>query len=135
MTYVFLTSTLARATGGPLYVRNKKRYLESLGWNVIAIASPHIWGVPIVLDDLKVFQKNLFKELQYSPLLFSKRQIEKIIKRILLLIPSDNVYVVESNKIVLAEWGELLSKKLKAQHIIFNINENNVINEKKVYEF
>lgn len=116
-------------------MRNKKRYLESLGWNVCAFSSPHIWGMPIVLEELKVFKKNTLKELAYRPTLFSKRQRKNIINKILAKIPMDSAYVVESNQFILAEWGEILAKTLTAQHIIFNLNEKNVIIDSKVYDF
>lgn len=135
MTYIFLARFLSTYTGGPIYVRNKLRYLKANGWKVEVFASPDIYGQPIVIEELKVYENSLFKELFFHPSYFSRNELKRIISVLISRIPKDDKYVVESNQLILGEWGELIAEKLHAQHIVFNINEKNIINDENVYGF
>jgi hypothetical protein len=136
-TYIFLANTLGGVSGGPIYVRNKARFLKTKGWNVIAYDNTQVWNKPIVERELAQFSKNRYSEMLFPPSWFPSSKKDIIIKRIIDTIPyaEDNVYVVESLQIVLSLWGEIIAKQLNAKHIIFDINENDVVKNESIFEY
>lgn len=135
--YIFIANTLASVSGAPIYVRNKTRYLQSRGWKVVAIDSTNVFTNSIIIDELKVYSNNRFYELLFPPSWYSSIPRRKIIEKIIKTVKTDDCscYVVESLGLVLGEWGELLSSELKCKHIIFDINENDIIKDPLLYEF
>jgi len=137
--YVFLTHTIGGTFGGPLYVRNKLNWLKSKGYKVIVFDSTGRKNLKIQYEEFKIYKNNRIKELFYSPFVFSNKRRHSIIKRVVNTIVSSenatNIIIVESNTFILAEWGELISKRLKAKHIVYLIGENLIINDLKTYSF
>ena len=135
-TYLFLTNSLGGYTGGPSYVRNKKIWLEHNGWNVVAFDSTGGTNKSIDYVELLPYEKNRIKELYFHPSFFCTRIRKKVLHRVISELPQKReMVVIESNTMILAEWGELLSKALNAKHLIYLIGENEVINDDDTYEF
>lgn len=134
-TYIFLANTIGGISGGPIYVRNKKRYLESNGWHVIVIDNTKIVMPEIKIKEFEQYSSNRFYELLFHPFWYSTKSCNRIINKILSIIPQSERYVVESNQSILAEWGELLAGRLNCKHLVFNINEKEVLSQKAMFDF
>lgn len=135
-TYIFLTNTLGGYSGGPSYVRNKKVWLEKNGWHVIAFDSCGMANLEIEYPELKEYEDNRIEELFYHPSWYSNRRRERVINKLIDSIPKCyDMIVVESNILILAEWGELLSKKINAKHLIYLIGENVRIYDSNEFDF
>ena len=74
-------------------------------------------------------------ELQFYPCWFSKFRQKRVIERIVRQIGLAELYVVESNKLQLGAWGELLAQRLKAKHISFITTEKIKIQNKGTFDF
>ena len=137
MKYVFFTFTLDGVTGGQRYVNNKTKWLEDKGYDVIVF--DHRGGLSlngdVVLDRLINFQDNRFLELFFPPRYFTKKQRELIINKICNKIGKADDYVVESNSGRLALWGELVSIRLNAKHIILDVGEHPDIRSDEEYQY
>lgn len=135
--YTFLTNKLSGISGGPLYVRNKSKFLSEQGWQVVAIDNTGILYEPIIIEELKKYGNNRFYELLFPPSWYSKNGRTRVLSKLINLIkkPGENIYVIESDQISLSLWGELLAKELGCKHLIFDINENEVIIDYELYQF
>lgn len=134
-TYVFFANTMAGISGGPIYVRNKMRYLKEIGWNVVVIDNTAIKKAPILLEEFNPYSDFRFCELLFPPFWFTKFQRKNIINKILTVIGPAERYVIESTQIILSEWAEILASELNAKHLIYLINENDVIKSDSLFEF
>jgi len=123
-TYIFLTSNVTNKGGGPRYILAKKRFLEIKGWNVIVISKQNDG---IILPDLEEYKQWTIPVLLWRPNCCSKFVIENICKRILKQCKNSEKIVIESHQPLLAEWGELIAKKIKAKHIIYLLDETPVM--------
>lgn len=135
--YIFIANTLASISGASIYIRNKTRYLRGNHWVVVAMDCTNVFNNDIFLDELKIFKENRFYELLFPPSWYKESSRERILKKLLSVIgykPGEEC-VIESLGVLLGQWGELLAKELKCKHIIFDINENNVLEDKDVYSF
>lgn len=134
--YIFLTNTLGGYTGGPSYVRNKKIWLQEHGWEVIAFDSTGHSNVPIQFIELLKYNDNRIEELFYHPSWFNKKTRKNVVRRILDKIKVDFTdIVIESNTVILAEWGEIVSKTINAKHLIYLIEENVRITNINTFKF
>lgn len=134
--YIFLTNSLGGYSGGPSYVRNKKDWLEQHGWDVIAFDSTGNMNTPIKYIDFFEYSENRIEELYYHPSWFAKRDRERVIKKILSKVDlREDDIVVESNTLVLAEWGEIIAKRINAKHLVFLIGENVKISDANEFSF
>ncbi len=134
-TYLFLTNSIGGISGGSIYVRNKAVWLQEQGWDVVAFDSTGIVNLPVVIDELKLFANNRILELSFHPLWFSKSKRKEILKRIIAKLPSKENVVIESNKLILAEWGELIAQEIEGKHLVFLIGEHEIIEDKESFDF
>lgn len=125
--YVFFGQSILGNGGGQIYLLNKKRYLESIGYDVI-IFTYHTNG-KILYKEFEEYEKNIYPEFEFSLNFFKKSYVQKILNKILVHIKSIEYpeIIVESNWIGSSEWGELASSKLKAKHIIYLLSEHNYV--------
>lgn len=123
-------------SGNPSYVNNKVKWLQSKGWKTNVFDTFLYGNVPICYPELSIFAHNRVKELGYHLSWFSEKQRECVYKRISRIVDSDifDEIVVESNSIILAEWGELLAKLMHAKHLSYIIGENVVIKDKETFD-
>lgn len=133
-TYIFLTNSIGGISGGSIYVRNKLMWLKETGWNVIAFDSTGIVYAPVVIEELKPFANNRIRELKFHPSWFTVSKRNKIVRRIYSKISDDNV-VIETNNLLLAEWGEIFASKFGFKHLVFVIGEHERISNKSTLEF
>lgn len=135
MKYIFLTFTIDRVTGAQRYVNSKVKWLKEQGCDVLVF--DHHGGLDIkeevVLDSLKPFKNNRFYELFFPPAYFLDKKRQEIIDAICKIIGPSDDYVVESNSGRLALWGELLSQRLHAKHLLLFVGEHPDIRSEKEY--
>lgn len=133
--YILLVKGIEDITGAPRYVNNKCRYLKKHGWEVLVFWSYNVSHAK--LEHLIPFDNRdyIFHELQYYPCWFTKRQQVTIIEKIANRVGPADQYVVESNKIQLGAWGELLAQKLHAKHINFVTTEGVKLRNKDSFDF
>ena len=133
--YVFLSEDLFGLTGSQRYVNNKCKYLRANGWEVIVFWNYNI--APVVLEHVKCFdnEKYIHHELKFYPSWFSKRERNKILERLASIIGEADQIVIESSKLELGAWGELLAKKLHCKHINFVLTEGVTIQNQETFDY
>ncbi|MBQ6437490.1 MAG: hypothetical protein IJK20_03460 [Bacteroidales bacterium] len=133
--YVFLTEDLYGLTGSQRYVNNKCKFLRENGWEVIVFWNYNI--APIVLEHIKCFdnERYIYHELKFYPSWFSKRGREKVLNRLRETIGDADQIVIESSKLELGAWGELLAKRLHCKHIIFVLTEGVTIQNQATFDY
>lgn len=133
--YVILCKGIEDLTGAPRYVNNKCRYLKEHGWEVMVFWSydvSHAQLEHLIPFDNKDF---IFHELLFFPCWFTKRQQKSVVNRIANRIGTADQIVIESNKLQLGAWGEMLAKELKSKHICFVTTEKIKIHNKSTFDF
>ncbi len=133
--YVILCKGIEDLSGAPRYVNNKCSYLKEQGWEVFVFWSYDVSRAQ--LEHLIPFDKKefIYHELHFFPCWFTKRRQNGVIDRIAKRIgPADQI-VIESNKLQLGAWGEMLARKLNAKHINFVTTEKIKIHYKETFEF
>ncbi len=134
--YIFLTNSLGGYSGGPSYVRNKKKWLENQGWIVVAFDSTGQTNASIDYSELKDYENNRIEELFYHPSWFCEKSRERVINSITSRVSIKSVEIVlESNTPIQAEWGEIISKRINAKHLIYLIGENIKISDANEFRF
>ena len=133
--YVFLVKGIEDMSGAPRYVNNKCRYLKEQGWDVAVFWSYDI--SPAQLEYLIPFDKKeyIVHELLFFPCWFTKRQQNKVVERIIHQIGQAEQIVIESNKLQLGAWGEMIAQRLNAKHINFVTTEKIKIHNKATFDF
>ena len=133
--YVFLTRSISGITGNQRYVNNKCKLLRENGWEVIVLWNYNV--SPVVLEQVKCFdsEKYIHHELQFYPSWFSKRGQNKVLQRLANVIGKADQIVIESNKLELGAWGELLAEKLHCKHINFITTEGITICNKATFDY
>lgn len=131
--YVLLTRGITGLSGNPRYVNFKCKYLKENGWDVVVIWSHNIGNLE--LEHVKPFANNVIHELQFFPSWFNRFDQNKVVDKMMEIIGSAGKIVIESNKLQLAAWGELLAKKLNVKHVSFITTEGICINNKSSFDF
>ena len=133
--YVILCKGIEDLTGAPRYVNNKCRFLKEQGWEVFVFWSYDVSHAQ--LEHLIPFDKKefIFHELLFFPCWFTKCRQKSVIAKIVKQIGEADQIVVESNKLQLGAWGEMLARKLKAKHINFVTTEKIKIHNKYTFDF
>lgn len=117
--------------GGQLYTRNKVDYLKNHGWQVDVYTGR---AGKLLLPEMKEYTKNYYKELSYNPYYISRKRRNKIIDKII----GNNIFdetVIETSKYNESIWGELIAHKIKAKHVLFNLDEEFPVYDKWEYEY
>lgn len=133
--YVFITQSISGITGNQRYVNNKTRYLRENGWDVVVLWNYNI--SPVVLEHVKCFddQKYIHHELKFYPSWYTERQRNKVVDRLAAVVGRADQIVVESNKLELGAWGELLAQKLRCKHINFVTSEHIKLHNTESFDF
>jgi glycosyltransferase involved in cell wall biosynthesis len=121
--YIFFTGTIGTIGGGQIYVRNKVKYLQETGWEVEVFS---YLNDKIMIDDLRSFENNIIRILQYQPKTYSKRQRERVIEKVSSSLGKSewDEVVIESHEITLALWGEIIAKETNGKHIVYLLSED-----------
>lgn len=133
--YVFLTYAISGYSGNPRYVNNKCRLLKEQGWSVDVFYGYDLYKVD--LEHLLPFddKKYVYHELNFYPSWFSKHRRSAIVNKIIKQIGFADQIVIESNRMQLSAWGEIIAKKLNAKHIVFITAEKVRINNRNLFEY
>ena len=115
--YVILTRNFTGLSGNARYVNCKCKYLKEHGWDVVAIWNHNIGEVE--LEHVKPFVNNVVRELHFYPSWFNRLTRKRVINKMADIIGTADDIVIESNKLQIAAWGEMLAKQLKAKHVVF----------------
>lgn len=133
--YVFLTQSISGITGNQRYVNNKCKFLRENGWEVIVLWNYNISSVQ--LEYVKCFdtKEYIHHELKFYPSWFTEKQRNKVVNRLASIVGQADQVVIESNKLELGAWGEMLARKLNAKHINFVTTEKIKIHNKDTFDF
>lgn len=138
--YIFLTFAICGIGGTQIYVRNKVKYLQKKGWDTCVISTEP--PSEIIINELEQYREGIFCELVHNPYLYSTKQRNRIINRIIQYIETTNAnasdIIIESNYIAVTPWAEILAEILKAKHFIFFIQEDyhfKIDSYRKFFEF
>ena len=135
MKYVFFTNSMGGYSGGPTYVRNKLIYLKDKGWEVQVFDGTGFSNINIEMEQLKEFAGNRYQELFYNPYWLREPRREKIISTIIEKIGTDDNIVIESNCPVMSIWGELISSRIGAKHLVYLISEKLKVSDSSLYQY
>lgn len=131
-TYIFLTPTICNIGGAQLYIRNKLLFLKKEGWNVNVI-SAEVGNVPIM--ELREYDMRC-PEIIYKFFLYTKTDRNKTLDVLISMVDSkDCKIIIESNSIAISTWGEVLSKRINAKHIVYLIDENITVSNWGIWNF
>ncbi len=133
--YVFLVKGIEDLSGAPRYVNNKCHWLQERGWEVYVFWGYDVKNVQleyVIPFDNKDF---IYHELLFFPCWFSNRKRNLVIKKIANRVGNANQIVVESNKLQLGAWGEMLAERLHAKHINFVTTEKIRIHNQDTFDF
>lgn len=133
--YVFLTQSISGITGNQRYVNNKCKLLRESGWEVIVLWDYNV--SPVELEHVKCFddEKYIHHELKFYPAWFSTKQRKKVLNRLEAIIGQAEQIVIESNKLELGAWGELLAQRLHCKHINFVTTEGKTICNQATFDY
>ena len=135
MIYIFFTNSMGGISGGSTYVRNKLVHLRNLGWKVQIFDSTGFTNAAIVIEELKEFGDNRYKELFFNPYWLNKSRREKIIGDIIKKIGKDETIVIESNNVAMSIWGEIIASRIGAKHLIYLLSEKLTISDETLYKY
>lgn len=113
-TYIILHNNIDGMGGGQMYVCNKAKYMEKLGWAVVIFSST---DGQVMIPELNKHRQYITPDLIASPLVYSKKYSSKVIDHMLSFIIHREHCVIESGSARMVFWGELLAQKLHCKHM------------------
>ena len=120
--YIIITMSITNVGGAEQYIYNKVEYLSKQGFQVFVFSALQR---PILIEKFKQYRTLIYPELMYSPSLFFKSHVIRVIDKMISVIGNsgeEKVYV-ETHNVHPGLWGELLAQRLSAKHIVFNLQE------------
>ena len=121
--YIFLTSDIYRIGGIELYLFGKSKYLENNGWKVTVIYSRLTRG-SCEISGLNKYIDGGVLEMSLPPKYWSFKRINRILEKIVNIIGEDSdEVIIESHTSSTSLWGDLVARRLNAQHFCFLCNE------------
>ena len=131
--YVFMIPSIINMGGAQMYIRNKVVWLRKQGWDVQVI-SVHKGNV--IISELKEFDVHV-SEMMFPIYLFSQNEQRKIINKVKYKISYQNYeeIVIESTCIGITTWAEAIAKEIGAKHIVYLLQENNIVDNPQLQEF
>ncbi|MBQ5590616.1 MAG: hypothetical protein IIU65_02945, partial [Clostridia bacterium] len=132
--YVLLASFIINIGGGQIYCKNKSEFCQSAGYETYVFSTKY---GKIEIEALKKYADLICEELSLNPHCLSNKKIESVLDWICKRIDfkSEDEIVIESHTPYLAVWGELLSKKIGAKHLVYLLGEDFAGIEKYVVDF
>ena len=114
-----------------MYVRNKYIYMQNKGWDVDIFS---VRKGKVYILDLQKFNHNIIPELGYYVFLFPTSIQERIINKIIetINIEQFDEIIIESSSIIGSTWAEMLAQRIGAKHLLFNLQEQDVIRSKTI---
>lgn len=119
--YIIFCYNITGMGGGQQYVYTKARFLEIQGYDVSVFSA--IEG-DIVIKWLEKYSSLIRRELKYPPSSFRYCYIQKVLNSIVdTFCGQYEDILVESNGGYETQWAEMVAQRLGAQHIVFNVAE------------
>ncbi len=120
--YVFLTYVIINLGGGQIYCSNKFNYLKNQGYETYIFST---YDGRVAVKNLERFLPLVIEKLEFYPMTFNKRIVEKVIDSIIKTIDysKKDEIIIESHTPQLAVWGEMIAKKIGAKHIVYLLGE------------
>lgn len=129
MKYCYIIfDTIYSIGGSQKHTKAEYDYLKDKGYEVFILSH---YKSKLFIEEFMQFEKLYFSFLAFNPFIFSKKQQNKLIQKILNEIEFskyEKIYI-ESHSVVFSLWGELLAKKLNAKHFVHNLSESLEITE------
>ncbi len=115
--------------GWQIYIDGKVSYLKENGWEVYVFCPKRTLNHELIkLNGLKEYEKNMMSELCYSPYHLTSLQQKYVIDTMISIISpqesSNDKVIVESTSMNDSLWGELLSKRLGAKHVVYLLHSH-----------
>jgi len=108
--------------GGPIYMRNKIKYMEEHGWNVIVFPTN---SGKVYIHGLEKYEGECYSFINEFPGTFTKKQRRKLLGELKKKIPLTSTVIIETGTDYTAYWGELLAENIGARHFVFWEDEKN----------
>lgn len=121
--YIILTPEIGNMGGSQMFVCNKSEYLRASGWNVTIC---YFTESPILIKQFQSINTVFCPELAWGIQHYTKISVSKIIDKLVNILhcTQKDEIIVESLLCQLAFWGELLSMRVNAKHIINQLEED-----------
>lgn len=131
--YVIMTPSIVNMGGAQMYIRNKIVWLRKHGWDVL-ILSAHSGN--ILISELKEYD-TFIAEMQFSVYLFPRIKRRKIVSKLIKHIQPQKYdeIVIESTCIDVTTWAEVVANEIKAKHISYLLQEDNIIDNTYIQEY
>ena len=131
--YVMITGIANIVAGGPIYVRNKIRYLKEREWNVVVFP---IDDGEVYIHGLELYKGMSQPFLKHMPGEYTRRQRQVFLELLVSKIPKESEeIIVETGTDYSSYWGTLLAEMLKARHLVLWLDEKNPNIGNKELEF
>lgn len=121
--YIFMFGIANIVAGGPIYNRNKIKYLEERKWNVIVF--PTDTG-EIFIQGLEKYKSYVYRFLLDYPMEYTEKQRNELLERMVARMPNNaDEIIVETGTDYTAYWGEMLAQRIGAKHFVMFLDEEN----------
>ncbi len=129
-----MTHSIVKVGGAEIYLRNKCNYLKEKGWQVYIFSYDR---GKVLISDLREFEACIIRKLSFSPMVFSCRERQRVLDKIgqMVAARSDDEIVVESNNFLITLWAELLTERLGARHLVYELQEDSFIHSPGLLDF
>ena len=134
--YIFLATTICNIGGAQRYLLSKTKWLEENDWLVYLF---YYQDGQRLLDGFDTDHTYLVKEIEFPTFYYNCFRKKQIIKKLSNLVMSRGLnkdsIIIESTTIGISTWGEYLASFIKAKHIIFSLQEKDLIGNHSLGEF
>lgn len=132
MNYIFITPSIVNIGGAEKYIYGKTDFLIRNGHQVTIFS--YMEGQKILRFESDSY---LHKELRFSPRIYRKQKLQWILELLEseIQVRDSKETLIETSTIALAEWGEILARKIGAKHFCFCLEENFNITRQTQYSF
>lgn len=132
-TYVMITGIANIVAGGPIYARNKIRYLKEREWNVVVFPTD---DGEVYIQGLELYKGLSQPFLKDMPGEYTCRQRKAFLELLVSKIPGESEeIIIETGTDYSSYWGTLLAERLKARHLVLWLDEKNPNIGKRELEF
>lgn len=133
-----MTTLIRGVGGGHIYTLSKMHYLERLGYDTLFFHANDTTDI-IRIEELKQFEKCYDNHFYFPSYFFKEKEQNKVVERLIKeYIPTADEYktiIIESQTTVVSTWGEVLSKKLCAKHLVYLLDEHPRISNSLMFSF
>lgn len=134
--YLILNEAISGIGGSYIYIMNKLRYYERIGYSVCYIHGGHE-NFPITIPYLQKYLQNKETSIRIPIFYFSQKNRIKYTKKIIKKYHLDEYseVIIESSTYNQATWGESISSIIGAKHLVLLLTEQPVITDINAFHF